>query len=106
MNQKSSQFEEKNTKHRRRKEGNQDYIKEPDQGKVIVLDLKGKKILITCKIPELQREELDCIALEEDCSLSVIIRDAIKELLEKELSQEISELRGEKYIVKFEETNL
>lgn len=106
MNQKSSQFEENNTKHRRRKEGNQDYIKGPNQGKVIVLGLKGKKRLITCKIPELQREELDCVALEEDCDRSVIIRDAIKELLEKELSQELSELRGEKYIVKFEETNL
>ncbi len=105
MNQKSSQFEENNTKHRRRKEGSKDYIKRPDQEKVIILGLKGKKSLITCKLPVLQREELDCIALEEDCDRSVIIRDAIKKLLEKELSHELSELRGEKYIVKFEETN-
>jgi len=55
-----------------------------------IVEIEDKKMLITFKVPEQTKKKLLRLALKLDISISQIVREAIKRLIEEEMEQEIA----------------
>ena len=68
-----------------------------------IVEIGEKKILITFKVPEQTKKQLIELAMRLDMTITAVVKEALKKLIEYEMEQEIAKREGKRLKVELNE---